>query len=262
MSIHDPVAFYVATEQSAYDEAARARPLVAARQFPKGKQRIWHRRIERLIAWHREGGFDLPQALVQPYAMPVLTRVAHRIPLKYQYRGLNALRELARAHVMFPDMLAAGAPLSVLDLSAGGCGVADVYGHYGHDVTIRDYFATGADGVARSPYAPIHRELGLDCAHFDGRVRPYDFDSGSFDLVLCHQALDAYGPVEDWPGAVEEMLRIARRSVGLVFNPPAPRTPDTEAQAADFVAALCARHPARTGNCPETGLVTLRIDKG
>lgn len=262
MNIHDPVAFYVASEEDAYDEAARLRPFVAARQFPKGKQRIWHRRIERLIAWHREGGFDLPPVLVQPYALPVLERVVHRIPLKYQYRGLNALRELARAHVMFPEAIAGAAPLGVLDLSAGGCGVADVYRHYGHAVTIRDYFATGADGVPRSPYAAIHRELGLDCAHFDGRVRPYGFDSGSFDLVLCHQALDAYGPVESWPEAVDEMLRIARRSVGLVFNPPAPRTPATEAQAADFIAVLSARHATRMGLCPETGLVTLRIDKG
>ncbi|MET4103205.1 SAM-dependent methyltransferase [Roseovarius sp. MBR-78] len=261
MKIHDPVAVYVAAEEAAYDAAARERPHVARRQFPKGKQRIWHRRIERLIDWHREGGFDLPAALMRPYALPVMARVSHRIPLKYQYRGLNALRELARAHVMFPE-ITTSAPLSVLDLSAGGCGVADVYGHYGHRVTIRDYFATGPDGVARNPYEAIHREVGLDCAHFDGRARPYGFDSGGFDLVLCHQALDAYGPVASWPEAVAEMLRIARHAVGLVFNPPAPRNPETEAEAAAFVETLRVQHQTRTGICPETGLLMLRIDRG
>jgi hypothetical protein len=58
------------------------------------------------------------------------------------------------------------------------------------------------------------------------------------------------------------MLRIARRAVGLVLNPPAPRTPETEAQAAAFVADACTRLGARQGECPETGMVTLRIDKG
>jgi len=261
MDVDDPVTQYIAVEKEAYDEAARQRPRVAERQFRPGKQGIWHRRISRLIDWHREGDFDLPVDLVRPYALPVLARVEQRIPLKYQYRGLNALRELARAHVMFPEMIAGGAPLKVLDLSAGGCGVADVYGHYGHDVTIRDYFVTGADGMPRNSYTAIHQELGLECEHFDGRERPYDFESDSFDLVLCHQALDAYGPVSSWSEAVGEMLRIARRSVGLVFNPPYPRTPETEAEAAAFIAELSADHVTDEGVCPDTKLVTLRIEK-
>jgi hypothetical protein len=262
MDIQDPVSGYIAAEQAAYEAATVTHPRVAARRFAPGKQAIWYRRMTRLMAWHRERGLDVPGALMRPYRLGVVERARAGIPLKYQYRGLNSLRELGRAHVMFPEMMAADAPLSVLDLSAGGCGIADVYGHFAHEVCVNDYFVPDKDGIPRSPYAAIHADLGLDCRHFDGRDRPYRFDSGAFDIVLCHQAIDAYGPVEAWPEALDEMLRIARRAVGLVLNPPAPRTPETEAQAAAFVADACTRLGARQGECPETGMVTLRIDKG
>lgn len=262
MNAQDHVAAYVGAEIAAYQQAAAQFPRVARRRFPTGKQKIWYRRINGLARWHAERGLDMPGALLRPYAIPVIERVRGGIPLKYQYRGLNALRELARANLLFRDLLTGDAALDVLDLSAGACGIAEVWGHHGHRVMTNDYYASDQRNEVGHSYAPIHRELRITCHRFDGRDRPYAFATASHDIVLCHQALDAYGPVPDWNAALDEMRRVARRAVGLVLNPPAPRTPENLERAAAFVADLRDRHGALSGACPETGLTALRIDIG
>lgn len=257
----DHVAAYIRQEQAAYQQAARDNPRVASRRFPVSKQNIWYRRINRLTDWHLSRGLDIPAALLRPYHAPVMQRFKSGIPLKYQFRGLNALRELSRANVLFSDVLASTPPLDILDLSAGGCGIAEVFGYYGHTVTSRDYYGNNDRNDAGHSYAEIHNELGLTCKNFNGRERPYEFASGSFDLVLSYQAIDAYGDVSDWYDVVDEMLRISRKSIGLVLNPPAQKSPENIAAAAAFELNMQNTHSTLTGTCPETGLTALRIDK-
>lgn len=252
---------YIDTEAALYRAAAKEMPRIARRRFPTGRQRIWQRRILWLAEWLDENGVDLPEQLMQPYPIPVRDRVRTSIPLKYQYRALNILREMTRAQVMFPELLAHDQPRDILDLSAGGCGTAEVFGHFGHRVTICDYYEDNNLNTVGHSYARIHEALGLTCRFFDGRSLPYDFDSGSFDIVLSHQAIDAYGPVAFWYDAVDDMLRIARHSVGLVLNPAHPRTPENREETERFIADMQDRHGAALSNCPETGLPSLRIDK-
>ena len=61
---------------------------------------------------------------------------------------------------------------------------------------------------------PVNTVSATTIHEFDAAL-----NAGSFDVVLCHQALDAYGPVSFWYAAIDDMLRIARRSIGLVLNP-------------------------------------------
>jgi len=253
---------YIETEAALYRTAATEMPRIARRRFPPGRQRIWQRRILWLAEWLDDHDVTMPGELMQPYPISVPDRVRSAIPLKYQYRALNALREMTRARVMFPELLTHDQPRDILDLSAGGCGTAEVFGHFGHRVTICDYYENDKLNTVGHSYARIHESLGLTCRFFDGRVLPYPFYCDSFDIVLSYQAIDAYGPVPFWYDAVADMLRIARRSVGLVLNPAHPRTPESREQTAQFIADMQDRHSAALSSCPETSLPSLRIDKG
>lgn len=246
-------------EFSHYTEAALEMPRVAERRFPVGKQRIWYRRIRALAAWLDEAGVAVPPELMQSYNLPIVRRVKARVPLKYQFRALNTLRELTRAKLLFPEYLGETEPRSVLDLSAGGCGVAEVFGHYGHEVKVCDYFKEDELNDSGHSYAAIHNVIGLECAFFDGRSMPYPFETDSYDLVLSYQAIDAYGPVSFWYDAVAEMRRIARRDVGLILNPAYPKTPDAQAEKQEFIRRMQDEHGATLGNCVETNLPALRI---
>ncbi|MFB9149880.1 hypothetical protein [Roseovarius ramblicola] len=252
---------YIRLETSLYREAAEKSPRVAKRRFPTGRQRIWLRRTARLSKWLDESGVEVPAKIMSPYALGVLDRCRARIPLKYQYRALNGLRELARTHVLFPELLSDGEPVEIIDLSAGGCGTADVLGQYGHKVEICDYFDANKINPMGHSYAELHKFLGLNCRFFDGRSLPYEFADESRDIVLVYQAIDAYGPVAMWYDIVDELLRIARRSVGLVLNPAIPKTPENEAQVVAFIGDMKRDYGATVSTCPETSLPALRIDK-
>lgn len=252
---------YVETEAALYSEAARQRPKIARRKFPVSKQRIWMRRTESLTEWLEERDVNIPPEIMTPYDLDVIDRVRAFIPLKYQFRALNGLRELARTHVMFPELLRESEPREIIDLSAGGCGIADALGYFGHKVDICDYFDENKINPVGDSYAEIHRLLGLTCRVFDGRSLPYGFADNSYDIVLVHQAIDAYGPVSVWSDIVDELLRIARLSVGFVLNPATPKTPENVEKAAAFIADLERDRGAVVSECPETGLPMVRIDK-
>jgi len=252
---------YIRLETSLYREAAEKSPRVAKRRFPTGRQRIWLRRTARLSKWLDQNGVEVPAKIMSPYELDVLERCRARIPLKYQYRALNALREMARTHVLFPELLAGDEPAEIIDLSAGGCGNADVLGQYGHKVEVCDYHDANAINPVGHSYTEIHKFLGLECRFFDGRDLPYAFPDESHDIVLVYQAIDAYGPVALWYDIVDELLRIARRSVGLVLNPAVPRTTENEALMAAFIQDMRRDRNAFVSTCPETSLPALRIDK-
>lgn len=253
---------FVSTESADYTLATQQAPRVAARRFSKGKREIWLRRVGRLAQWLDEKNVPVPPELVRSYEMDILGRVRAGIPLKYQFRALNNLRELVRAHILFPELLSNTAEhCHVIDLSAGGCGTYEVFRHFGHDVTVCDFYEDDGFNSVGHSYAAIHDMLGIECGFFDGRALPYSFKDGSFDIVLCHQALDAYGPVSFWYDAIADMLRVARRSVGLVLNPAHPKTDETRKQASKFIEDMRKNYGAKLLGCPETGLPAMRIDK-
>lgn len=82
-----------------------------------------------------------------------------------------------------------------------------------------------------------------------------------FDIVLVHQALDAYGAVAEWRQIVSDLLVIARRSVGLVLNPPAGKDQESREKGAAFIKDMEDSYGATVSRCPETRLPTLVIQK-
>ena len=76
------------------------------------------------------------------------------------------------------------------------------------------------DRIGGWAYQPIIESLGLTVNLFNAGETPYPYDDKSFDYILCYQALDAYGPIAEWPRIVAEMCRIARKGVVIGFNPP------------------------------------------
>lgn len=131
---------FIATETEGYNLAHQQAPRVAERKFAKGKRAIWLRRVGFLAKWLDDNQLTIPAELVRSYEIDILTRVRAGIPLKYQFRALNNLREMVRAHILFPELVDGSAkPQSIIDLSAGGCGTYEVFSHFGHDVTVCDY---------------------------------------------------------------------------------------------------------------------------
>ncbi|MBY5988890.1 methyltransferase domain-containing protein [Roseovarius atlanticus] len=253
---------FVTTETEGYNLANLQAPRVAERKFAKGKRGIWLRRVGTLARWLDKNDVAVPKELVRSYEIDILSRVRAGIPLKYQFRALNNLRELVRANILFPELVDGLAePRTIIDLSAGACGTYEVFSHFGHYVTVCDFYQPDGFNNVRDSYAAIHEMLGIECRHFDGRSLPYSFADDNFDIVLCHQAIDAYGPVQFWYDAIDEMLRIARCSIGLVLNPAHPKTADTRAAARTFMEHMRTRHGATFSECPETGLPAMRIDK-
>ncbi|MCG7521250.1 methyltransferase domain-containing protein [Ruegeria sp. Ofav3-42] len=211
---------YSKVEQEAYSAFASTISEEDGKALRLGRRTVWLRRTRILSRFLSEQGIALPEEFLRPYAIPVSERISSGIPLKYQFRGYNILRDLARVAIAAPELLQPDtAPVSVLDPSAGGCGVVEAMRHYGHSVTSRDYFDPEQPLSLGNAYREIHAEIGVDIQNFDGRSRPYGFEDDSFDYVFCFQALDAYAPMSDWSEAVEELLRIASKGVILVFNP-------------------------------------------
>ncbi len=216
---------YIKAEKTSYAELTMARP---AAQFLQDRIDPWIRRTRQSWRSLDGKGVQIPAEFLEPYPFPkndflsddfediVNTRrlIFEVAQIKYQLRGHNLLRELDRCVTLYPEAMDPDTQLSILELSAGGCGGAEVAKHYGNSYQATD-FTTGRGSV----YAPIHRSLDLSVIDFDGSKTPYDFDDGAFDIVACFQAIDAYGYEDRYQTFIDEMLRIARKKVVIVFNP-------------------------------------------
>ncbi|HEV8034512.1 hypothetical protein, partial [Yoonia sp.] len=120
---------YIAAEEALYVAASRARPAVASRRFPAEKREKWYRRVRAVAKWLDTNGPEPDTVLAEimtPYEIGIMDRLAARLPIKYQYRGLNGIREYARLWSMFPELLGDAPPQDVLELSCGACGIFDV----------------------------------------------------------------------------------------------------------------------------------------
>ncbi|PRY79414.1 hypothetical protein CLV80_10257 [Yoonia maritima] len=173
-------------------------------------------------------GVTIPVDFLKPYPFPkeeflpnnfdaivnTSQRIFEMVQPKYQLRAHNVLREFDRCLTLFPEVLDSAKPYDILELSSGGCGGAEVAKHFGNTYQATDFL----DGRG-SVYAPIHNALNLPVIGFDGSKTPYAFDDNSYDIVACFQAIDAYGYEEHYETFIDEMLRIARKKVVLVFNP-------------------------------------------
>jgi hypothetical protein len=216
---------YFQAERVSYAEMLKARP-EASRVTARTEN--WFRRTAQSWQSLNNNGVSIPSDFLQPYSFPKQEFLPANFELsansgrliyemvqpKYQLRAHNVLREFDRWHALCPEIMQRGHSCDILELSSGGCGGAEVVHHFGHNYQATDFLA-GRGSV----YAPIHASLGLAAVDFDGSKTPYGFGDKSYDYVACFQAIDAYGDEEEYPIFIDEMLRIARQKVILIFNP-------------------------------------------
>ena len=251
---------YIDGEAAAYrayrTESAANSDRVRRRHF------TWLRRTRALAHWLEDEGVTIPPSHFQSYPAPPKDRLEAGLPVKYQIRAYNILRDLARVQASCPELLADGSPRQrVLDMSSGGCGLYEALTTQGHAVRCLDYFPPDRPRRFGNAYALIHQLLNLEVAHFDGTIRPSPMATDSCDYVFCFQALDAYAPADQWIDAADDLLRIATKTVVVVLNPPSGH--------ADFAASVdhltkgIAERPLKVTafSCPDTGLPGFRWDK-
>lgn len=173
---------YVDEEQALYDELAakvpELRPILDRVPSWLRKSEAAHRRALAL-------GIDIPQSLLKPYNIDKnkffididLGSIAENgktdtmyTMIKYQLRGYNILRELARISVFAPELLQRGEARRIVELSPGGCGTGEIAAHYDNSYRAAE-FLEGRGGV----YRLIHEALSVDIQNFDGRSLPYPF---------------------------------------------------------------------------------------
>lgn len=216
---------YISRETANYQLLAEEFP--KARKYP---ERIvpWMRRTRAAFNQIDNRGYPIPRSFLECYKTPKqeflpddiragrgkVTTKPEDLMLKYQLRGYNLLREYLRYIMLIPEVLEPSKRFDLLELSAGSAASEELARVFNNSYQAADYMAERG-----SAYRPLHEEMGIDVIDFDGAQRPYRFDSDSYDVVICFQAIDAYGPVEDYPKFVTEMARIARRRVVLIFNP-------------------------------------------
>lgn len=260
---------YLKNERESYEALLEARP--AGAMFAKLAQK-WLTRTRR--AWNLldQKGVAIPDDFLAPYPFPKAAFlpddyeeiIKDQNPAlvvaqaKYQLRAHNMLREFDRCRTLFPEALETNTAYDILELSAGGCGGAEVAKHFGNTYTATDFLA-GRGSV----YAPIHQALGLNVIDFDGSKMPYAFSDNAFDIVICFQAIDAYGYEEDYARFIDEMIRIARQKVVLIFNPGIrAKQRALETGYEDLIQApLLARYKGvEISSCPSTNLPAMVID--
>ena len=219
---------YLEREQALYDTLAVKEPLLAP---ILDRVPAWLRKTEAAHRTVTDLGVDIPTSFLEPYEIEKATffaeidrkSLAEHGPttalftaIKYQLRGYNILRELARVAALTPELLNTREEQRVVELSPGGCGTGEIAEHFGNTYRAAE-FLEGRGSV----YTHIHESLGVDIANFDGRTLPYPFKDGSADILFCHQAIDAYGPPRRYPHIISELRRIARKVV-VTFNPYRP----------------------------------------
>ena len=216
---------YFEKEIASYDALEDVQP---ATEYLSRRIRRWFKRTRHSWRSLNAKGIGIPAAFLEPYPFPKKEFVPDDfenllkspklifeiVQPKYQLRAHNILREFDRCVTLYPEALDIDTSYDILELSSGGCGGAEVAQHFGNTYQATDFL----DGRG-SVYAPIHDALNLSVVGFDGSKTPYAFDDNSYDIVACFQAIDAYGDEEHYPTFIDEMLRIARKKVVLVFNP-------------------------------------------
>lgn len=260
---------YLRAEKQDYAALAKARPATAF--YLQGLDK-WLRRTRRSWSSLDAQGIRIPDTFLTPYGfskelfltddfenMAGTGRMIYEVAqLKYQLRGHNILRELDRWATLMPEVLDPKRKYSILELSSGGCGGAEVASYFGNDFQATEF--TQGRGSA---YTPIHDALGLSVIEFDGTKIPYPFADNSHDIVICFQAIDAYGMEEDYSGFIDEMLRIARHKVAIIFNPGirAKREKRADGYETLIKGPLEARYSGMVfSRCPSTGQPAVTID--
>lgn len=226
------------------------------------KHFTWLKRTRALASWLDSQGVAIPASHLKSYPVPPEDRMAAGLPVKYQIRAYNILRDLARVQASCPELLTEGASRQrVLDISSGGCGLYEALVSRHHDIHCLDYFPPDQPRKFGNSYKLIHHLLDLDVPHFDGTVRPSPLASGSYDYVFCFQALDAYAPPDRWIEAADELLRISHKTVVVVLNPP-PGKIGFEESVRSLTNEISDRSVAVTAfQCPDTRLPGFRWDK-
>lgn len=198
-------------------------------------------------------GFDAvpPAEFAAPYPIdPVaLAGIGRSIQGKYLTRFANIRRSWAVLLEHMPELMADGAPpRDVLEMSTAHGATLEILRRQGHAVVGNDFanFLGGASGLDSRfrdvngleldgrrddhglntggetrnwPYRPIIDSLGLDVRLFDAGSTPYPFEDGSFDTVICMDAIEHYCHPRGWMAVVDEFLRLARESVLVIANP-------------------------------------------
>jgi len=260
---------YIRTERASYSALLDSRP---ASSLYADHIEKWLNRTRR--AWNslNAKGVKIPDYFLAPYPFPKATflpedfeeLIKDRNPIfyvaqaKYQLRAHNILREFDRCCTLYPEALDTETTFDILELSAGGCGGAEVAKHFGNTYTATDFLA-GRGSV----YAPIHRALGLNVIDFDGSTTPYSFSDNSFDVVACFQAIDAYGFEEEYATFIDEMIRIARQKVVIIFNPGIRAKREALESGFEYLikAPLAERYDSiEISSCPSTGAPAMTID--
>lgn len=198
-------------------------------------------------------GFDAvpPAEFATPYPIDpaALAGIGWTIQGKYLTRFANIRRSWAVLLEYMPELMADGAPpRDVLEMSTAHGATLEILRRQGHAVVGNDYAnflgrSSGLDSRFRDvngldldgqrddhklntggetrnwPYRPIIDSLGLDVRLFDAGRTPYPFEDGSFDSVICMDAIEHYCHPRGWMAVVDEFLRLARESVLVIANP-------------------------------------------
>jgi len=94
-------------------------------------------------------------------------------------------------------------PGRVLDVGGGHGQLVQPLARLGWDVTVH-----GTDAVCERNLRELHGER--DCSYIQGSLSALPATDRSYDLVIAVRLLSH---VEDWPGLLAEMCRVARRAV-------------------------------------------------
>lgn len=177
--------------------------------------------------------------------------ISGTIAPKYLNRRANLKRAWVRVCMHLPEATIPGETFDILELSTAHGAKLEVLRALGHRVEGTDFAIPedqlrpyqklrntelgNLDASHNNPikdripgwaYQPIIESLGLEVQLFNAGETPYPYEDKSFDYILCYQALDAYGPISEWPRIIDEMCRIARKGVVIGFNPPGKRFGD------------------------------------
>lgn len=176
-----------------------------------------------------------------------------RIARKYLLRKDNLRRAWARIHHHFPETVAPGPKLDILEFSTAHGAMLEVWHHFGHRVRGTDFagWPDNYNAKAKRPgflsdafdvshdyprakknlgwiYQPIIEGLGYQVDLFDAGALPYAYADKSYDVICCYQAIEAYASPEKWINIVDEFCRIARKSIVVGFNPPSVKLRNDE----------------------------------
>jgi len=179
-----------------------------------------------------------------------IRKLAKMVQRKYVVRFKNVRRSWALLIQYMPELMISDTTAhDVLEMSSAHGATLEILRHFGHrpvgndfpnfltaksevdsryrrinsvDLTkiTDDHGSLSGDGTVDSwLYQPIIESLGLDVRLFDAGQTPYPFDDGSFDSVICFDAIEHYCHPLDWLAVVDEFVRLSRRSVLLITNP-------------------------------------------